>query len=474
MSHHNHTPAEPTRRPLSRRGLIKAVGATAVGASISTMASGRASAAGATAADAIVIGAGYAGGTVARELAARGLKPVVLEARDRVGGRIFTATFGGEQVELGGAWLGPQQELVHAELKRYGIGTYLDTVAEQVVLPGPSGLRTMSPEQAATVVEPLWNSFYEGSQKYFERPHDPLYRKDLLASVDPLSLQDRLGKLSLAPEELATLSGETSVYSGGKSTFGSLTGMAQWIQLSGGSYGTYTTTMTLRPVGGMGALLTAMLNESKADVRLSTPVTKITEAKGVVTVETSNGQTFTSPVVVVATPTNTWRSIAFSPGLPTAHAQAASQGIGVPLATKVWMQLRGQVPAVQGQAAEGSALPMLIPQQQTSKGRIMVGFAGPSLDVSNRTKVLEAVRAYIPGAELLDYRVMEWGKAPYINGGWGLRKPNQLLTLFPAIEQPHGRILFAGADIARGWHGAFIEGAIESGLRAAEQAADLI
>ncbi|MFE4830207.1 flavin monoamine oxidase family protein [Streptomyces sp. NPDC056672] len=463
----------PAERRFDRRSLLKAAGATALTTSLIPATAGVARAKEAATVDAIVIGAGYAGGTVARELALQGLKPLVLEARNRIGGRIWTSTFAGAQVEVGGSWLGPQQPLIHKELQRYNRSTFEDVVAERMVLPGDQGFEVLPPEDAFAALGQLWGEFYAGSENYFERPQEPLFRSDLLASVDPLSLSDRLGQLQLSPTELKWLNSETSVYSGGPSTRGALTAMAQWIQLSGGSYGTYSTTMSLRPVGGMTAVLQAMFNESQADIRLNSPVKKVTESGGLVTVETTAGAKFVSPVVVVATPANVWKNITFSPGLPAAHTQATTQGIGVPHATKMWVQVQGNVPATAAQAGEGSPILMMVPQQQLADGRLFICFTGPSLNVSNATDVRAAVQQFLPGATVLRYQAMEWAKDPYAGGGWGLRRPNQLLQLFPAIEQPHGRIVFAGADIAKGWHGAFIEGAIESGFRAAQQAAAL-
>ncbi|MFD0312234.1 flavin monoamine oxidase family protein [Streptomyces sp. NPDC127119] len=460
-------------RRVGRRGLLKAAGATALATTLIPATAGLARAKEAAVVDAIVIGAGYAGGTVARELALKGLRPLVLEARGRIGGRVWTGTFAGTQVEIGGSWLGPQQPLIHKELKRYQLSTFEDVAAEQVVLPNDQGFKNHTPAEAYDALGQLWGEFYAGSEKYFERPAEPLFRSDLLASVDPLSLADRLGQLSLSPTELKWLNGETSVYSGGPSSRGSLTGMAQWIQLSGGSYGTYGTTMSLRPSLGMTAALQAMFNEAQADIRLNSPVKKVTESSGMVTVETAAGAQFTSRVVVVCTPTNVWKNITFSPGLPAAHTQATSQGIGIPHATKMWIQVKGTVPATAAQAGEGSDILLMVPQQQLSEGRLFIAFAGPSLNVSSAANVQTAVQQFLPGATVLRYQAMEWAKDQYSGGGWGLRRPNHLLQLFPRIEQPHGRILFAGADIATGWHGAFIEGAIESGFRAAAQAVQL-
>jgi monoamine oxidase len=71
--------------------------------------------------DVVVIGAGLAGLTAARELRKAGHRVLVLEGRDRIGGRAFTGEFAGTDVELGGAFVHWFQPHVFAELTRYGI-----------------------------------------------------------------------------------------------------------------------------------------------------------------------------------------------------------------------------------------------------------------------------------------------------------------------------------------------------------------
>ncbi|MEU8579109.1 flavin monoamine oxidase family protein [Streptomyces abikoensis] len=473
MNAHDSGSVKVTDRRLGRRSLLKAVGATSLAASLSPVLAGTARATEETRLDAIVIGAGYAGGTVARELGAKGLRTLVLEARDRIGGRIWTGSFAGQTVDFGGGWLGPQQELAQKEVARYGIKTFYETPGDRAMMPGDTGLVGTDLSTVSSRLSGLFKELFKNSESYFEHPADPLFRKDLLAAVDPLSLEDRLRQLSVSPVDLKWLNGGSAVYAGGSSSWAALTSMAQWYQLAGGTYEGFESTMGIKPVGGMTELLKAMLADSKAMVKLSSPVSSVTEANGKVTVQVQGGGAYTAPVAVVATPANVWKSITFNPGLPKAHTQATTQGMGVPHATKIWVLVQGKVDAVYGQAPEGSPILMLVPQQQLPEGRLFVAFGGPSLDTNDKAKVQTAVQAFLPGAVVSDYRATAWHADKYAMGGWGMRRPNQLLQLFPQIEQPHGRIVFAGADIAKGWHGAFIEGAIESGLRAAQQAATL-
>ncbi|HEY6397721.1 MAG TPA: FAD-dependent oxidoreductase, partial [Solirubrobacteraceae bacterium] len=73
--------------------------------------------------DVVVIGAGFAGLCAARDLAASGASVLVLEARDRLGGRTFTSDFTGstEKVELGGSWFAPEHDKARKEHERYGL-----------------------------------------------------------------------------------------------------------------------------------------------------------------------------------------------------------------------------------------------------------------------------------------------------------------------------------------------------------------
>src|SRR6202023_73348 len=90
-------------------------------------------------ADVVVIGAGFAGLVAARELGRAGLDVLVLEARDRVGGRTWTDRRLGHDLELGGTWVHWVQPHTWAEMTRYGREITRSPPAGEAYWPGAGG-----------------------------------------------------------------------------------------------------------------------------------------------------------------------------------------------------------------------------------------------------------------------------------------------------------------------------------------------
>ncbi|MFE1343688.1 flavin monoamine oxidase family protein [Streptomyces sp. NPDC058757] len=467
--------APDTARVTSRRTVLKVAGAAAVGASaLGVSLSSGAPAAAAGAYDVIVIGAGFAGVTAARELSKQGKRVLILEARHRIGGQTWTATVGGQLVEMGGTWVDPAtMPHVGAELQRYGIQLQEEGAIERLILPTPAGPLEHDVATGFAHAAELRVRLFEGSAQYFERPMDPLYRLDLLQSVDAKSLRDRLTELAYSPADEMLVNGETALLSGGSSTQGGLTTLAHRWQLAGGTETGWNNTLRWTMKGGTLGLLNAMLKDSvNARLILNSPVASVADGGALRYVTTKSGVQYSAPAVIVAVPANVWQTIRFSPSLPAAHCAATTQGIGVASAKKLWIHARSGQGRVFAQGAEGGAsIPWMQAGPATAEGQLYVGFsADPNLDVRNVAQVKAAVKQLGVDLDIISVTAHDYGNDPYSRGGWSFRKRKQLTTLYPQILQPNGKIAFASSDIANGWSG-YMDGAIESGLRAVKQLA---
>lgn len=89
--------------------------------------------------DVVVIGAGAAGLTAANDLRNAGLSVAVLEARDRVGGRLWTDTIEGAMLEIGGQWVSPDQQALIDTVAELGLSTFSRYREGDSVYVGPDG-----------------------------------------------------------------------------------------------------------------------------------------------------------------------------------------------------------------------------------------------------------------------------------------------------------------------------------------------
>ncbi|MET9558370.1 NAD(P)/FAD-dependent oxidoreductase [Streptomyces sp. NPDC006645] len=456
----------PRRRTLLKLAGLTGIG-TAAGVGISTS---NAAGSGGDAApfDVIVIGAGFAGVTAARELQASGKRTLLLEARDRIGGRTWTSTFQGHMVEMGGTWVDAKQSLIQAEIKRHGIRILEDPAPDSVIFRSSGQFKSFPLEEAFGRQGELFERLVAGSRDAFPQPEQPFVREDLVTELDKLTLQDRLQQLRLSAEEEDWITPVTAIEGG--AARGGLADLCQTHALCGYSYMGYIGLNTFRPEGGMGPLLQAMLNSSSAELRLNSPVRSVHDTGSGVTVTTRAGKSYSASAVVVAVPVNVWKSIRFTPGLPVPHTTATQQTMSIATGQKFMMNVQGDVGRFVAQPPEGHPLLTAVPWAQTSNGLLMAGFSSSAqLDTRDVAQVQAALQTLAPAARVTAVKSARWGTEEFSQGAWSWMQQGHMSKLLRAVQQPHGRISFATSDIASGW-GGFVEGAIERGFAAAEEA----
>lgn len=417
--------------------------------------------------DAIVVGAGFAGAAAAREFGAAGLRTVVLEARDRVGGRTHTVDFSGQRVEMGGTWVHWNQPHIWSELTRYGIDIIEDSWDfESIILGNPP--RRYEPEEGFAELRRVFTKLCGEGISALPMPHDPARAGEAALRLDELSVQDRLDELGLTPDDQAIAESLLYEIAGGPFKNVAFLNVLRWLALCGWDVARwYNDSNRYRPVGGTRAVIEAMLEDSRADVVLGAVVKSIDATNDQVIVTTVDGQEFRAANVVVAAPVNVWNDISFHPALPAPHQRLAVEGVGKPTQDKLWIWARGEkLRPVFGQLPAPAPVNFYWTAHIDGDRHLLIGInANGDLDVDDHEAVAEVFRQNIPEIdEVLEVRTHSWGRDPFSRGGNSCPRPGQL-ELMGQIRNPVGRVAFAGADLARGWYG-YIDGAVESGIHA--------
>ncbi len=424
--------------------------------------------------DVIVVGGGFAGVTAARECALRGRSVLLLEARDRLGGRTWSTQWDGHSVEYGGAWVHWHQPHTFSELTRAGLAVSMSEDSQRAHWHVGAERRSGTVAERDEIAQRGWDQFVDGVRDALPQPHAPLTAIGALARFDRLSIAGRLDELTLSEEERAVLAAELESLAHAPLQDAGAVSVLRWHALSGYSLKlTQETGGRVTIVGGTGALLAAIAGAAPFARRLGTPVAAVRRQGDRMEVETQDGAGFHARVVVVAVPLNVLGAIEFDPPLPEDKQRAialgqASRGI------KLMLVARGE-PVLQNAIRAGHPFGYLGSEELDGDGsQLMIGF-GPDAtrcDAGDLPAVQRSLDEILPGYELVGATSHDWLADEFSRGTWAIHRPGWYEHHHAAMRRPEPGVVFAGSDLADGWAG-FIDGAIESGLRAGARAAAL-
>ncbi len=429
----------------------------------------------------IVIGAGLAGLNSALLLEAQGFDVTVLEARNRIGGRLYTLDNVPGRPEAGGNTIGANYARVIDRANALGLTL---NPAPDVV----GGIRTMELFVDGQFIEPsAWASFagnpFPESVKRFppgsmifgalrdnplQQPSDWLLEEYQKYDVAIATVFDRMG-LDERSKELVNQTnsyGDTLESTSLLSLYRTAASYAKAGDIKGGPQAVD---------GGNQRLPEAMAEALKQPVLMGKVVTSITlsDTGGVVT--TADGSTYKGDHVISSIPLTALRNISISPALPALQQRAINEIdysktliVQLTVSDEYWgehtpsLWTDTPIERIFATSLDGSGKVSNVTFWLTGANAMLFS---AMQETARDESLLENFYAIYPqsrGKVALE-QVVDWNSDPFVQGTWPAYKPGQVSAFGDAISTRHGRLYFAGEHTAVANTG--MEGAMESSER---------
>jgi len=432
--------------------------------------------------DVAIVGAGLAGLTAARALTKSGInRIVVLDARDRVGGRTVNHDIGkGRVVEGGGQWVGPTQTAILELCKELGVETFKTYLKGRLII-NDGGSRQEVPYGASgeltTKLQKKINSLAA------QVPLNAPWRAKNAAQWDAMTLEDWMRHEAVKPEDRSSLNGSAALTLGTTPRHLSFLYFLYYVHSAGSLHDLESMeggAQDSRIKGGSQILSLKMAKELGDKVRLGEPVQRIRHSDKSVIVETTKGSVEAAQVVMALMPGSCTR-IRFEPELPEARRQLQARWVQNDGGIKInvvydrpfWRE-RG----LSGMSlSEGGPVPFTIDNTppEGTPGVIMIFADSEALAKAPSQRKQQIIGGLVglfgkAAGRPVGFYEMDWGAEKYTAGCVSPLEPG-VLTKYGASLRPRiGRIHWAGTETSEKWTG-YMDGAIRSGLVAAKEVA---
>ena len=413
---------------------------------------------------------------------------MVLEARDRVGGRVNPGKFAGRSIDVGGMLVRPTQTRLLEIIKEYGLHTTPQFEDGQGVVE-LNGKRTLADREAV--------GFDSETQAEYDRvvgelnhlsarvPLDAPWTMSQAEEFDDMTVEDWFESKTKNPSLLSFFQLETRglftadpfqmsflyflFYLGSGDNFDTLIGYENAAQA-------FLVKETMHHVA------VRVGEELGKGIVMEAPVTDIAQNASGVTVSSKQGD-WRGDYAIVAVPLPLSVRIAYHPALP-AERDLLAQHMPMGSVIKYWVAYEKpfwREHGLNGLMTSDTPPTDFFSDASPSEGGpgFLVGFieahnalkwTGRPMEERKKLIVERIVSLLGPeGANPIDYEDQDWPSDPWSRGCYGASMgPGVMTTVGKVIRQPHGRVHWAGTETSTKWMG-YIEGAIRSGERAAEE-----
>ncbi len=431
----------------------------------------------------IVVGAGFGGLSTAFELKSAGYDVTVVEARERLGGRVHTLDrfIKDKTVETGGEMVGANHPIFAAFAKHFGIPFREIVYDKDAEAPIQLGGERLNPGAARR----LWQEMKEALsqinadaakvdafQPWNSADAAALDRRTTAQWIENLKISDQC-KLAITIQ-LTSINGVVPAW---QSYLGNLA-----MVKGGGVEGYWTHTDFYHCDGGNQLLAEEMSDEIGGEqFLLSTSVKAVKVAENGVTVTVADGRKLEGDDVIVTVPCSTWNRIAFDPPLPA--ALTPQMGTNTKLMVAVKRRFWEQEQLSPRSLTDG---PINLTWEDTNGqpgdlGACLTAYAGgPMADLAiswsaeeRQDRYLAILEQLYPGlGRQFDKSIfINWHNDPLARGTYSFPAPGQVTTIGPILEKGLGRLHFAGEHCCPAFVG-YMEGALQSGVRLAKRLAE--